>query len=140
MPLSRSSIRRTYRPIGPTSDVVDVILERASQDGVPHCEVCGETAYGVRGLHWALHHRKGRGLPDSHLPQNLILVHGASNVDRCHGRIHRSRAEAQAHGWSVSRNTLVDPLYVAILIDGGQRWVYLTSAGEYADDPPAVAS
>lgn len=138
--LTRRSPRRTYRQTGPASDVVEVVLERASRDDVPHCEVCGDAAYGVRGLHWALHHRKGRGLPDSHLPQNLILVHGASNVDRCHGRIHGSRTEAQESGWSVSRNTLVDPLYVALLIDGGLRWVYLTAAGSYSDDPPAVTA
>jgi hypothetical protein len=133
--LTRRSPRRTYRQTGPASDVVEVVLERASRDGEPHCEVCGDPVRGTRGVNFALHHRKGRGLPDSHLPQNLILVHGASNVDLCHGRIHSSRTEAQASGWSVSRNTLVDPLYVAILIDGGGRWVYLSAEGSYVNDP-----
>lgn len=134
MPLSRSPMRRSYRPTGPTSDVVEAVLIRSCRDGEPCCEVCGSRVFGERGTDFALHHRKGRGLPDSHTPQNLILVHGASNVDGCHGRIHGSRADAQALGWSVSRNTRLDPLKVAILI-GGERWVYLTAAGEYADDP-----
>lgn len=136
--LTRRSPRRTYRPIGPTSDVVDAVLERASRGGVPHCEVCGWTVYGERGREWALHHRKGRGLPDSHLPQNLIFVHGSGNVEACHGRIHQNRGEAQEMGWSISRNSYLDPLNVAVLVV--DRWVYLTSAGEYADEPPGGAA
>lgn len=137
--LTRKPMRRTYRQTGPSGDVVEVVLERASRDGEPCCEVCGSAVYGERGVAWALHHRKGRGLPDSHLPQNLILVHGASNVDLCHGRIHGNRtSEAQPLGWSISRNSALDPLDAKILIGGG-RWVYLDDAGRYLDEP-AVAS
>lgn len=139
MPLSRSPMKRSYRPTGPSGEVVDAVLTRAARDGYPHCEVCGEKVGGERGVHWALHHRKGRGLPDSHTPQNLILVHGAGNVDSCHGLIHRDRGEAQDSGWSISRNTPLDPLNVAILIHDGERWVYLTADGLYADDPPEAS-
>lgn len=132
-------MRRTYRQTGPSGDVVEVCLERASRDGVPCCEVCGSRAYGERGVAWALHHRKGRSISGAHLPQNLILVHGASNVDLCHGRIHGNRtSEAQPLGWSISRNSSLDPLEVKILI-GGERWVWLDAAGRYLDEP-AVAS
>ncbi len=135
MPLSRSPMRRTYRQTGPSGDVVEVVLERASRDGEPHCEVCGDRVCGERGVMWALHHRKGRSIPGAHLPHNLILVHGAGNVDSCHGGIHRHRGEAQEYGWSISRNSVLNPLNVIILVGAGARWVYLDNVGRYLDEP-----
>jgi hypothetical protein len=93
-----------------------------------------------RGLNWSLHHRRYRdGSPDSHLPPNLLLVDGASNVDGCHGRIHGDKAESMTSGWAITRHGDVDPATVPVLIDGGSRWVYLTADG-YSDNPPGDAA
>ncbi len=132
------SFVRTGRPrvTGPTPDVVELVLER---DG--HCcVVCSVRITGNRGFSWSLHHRRGRdGKPDSHLPPNLITVHGASNVHGCHGEIHRHKGDAMDAGYSLSRIAGADPLQYAVLLHGS-RWVYLTATGEYSDDPPGVAA
>lgn len=131
--MRRTAMKRPRPTPGPTFDTVMAVLDRDSYRCVP----CSAPIVGERGTTWALHHRKGRGLPDSHEPQNLITVCGASNVDRCHGRIHGNRGEAQEFGWSISRNTSLDPVDVAVLVGGETRYVYLTADGRYADNPPS---
>jgi hypothetical protein len=106
-----------------------------NRDGY-RCVPCSAPIQGERGMTWALHHRKGRSIPDAHQPQNLITVCGASNVDGCHGRIHGNRSEAQDNGWSISRNTSLNPLDVAVLVGGETRYVYLTNEATYAEHPP----
>lgn len=116
------------------------VVVRCTRDGKPCCEVCGDPLYGLRGESWALHHRRFRdGRPDQHDPENLLAVHGASNVDRCHGRIHGSKTDAMVAGWSVTRHGNADPALIPVLIDNGARRVYL-GADCYYDDPPEVLS
>ena len=122
---------------GPALEVVEMVVIR--DHGC--CVVCGEELQGERGWSWSIHHRRGRdGRPDSHMPQNLLSVCGADNVTGCHGRIHRhGKAEAQDNGWWLSRVAGTDPLRVAVLVDRGSRWVYLTADGRYSANPPEVA-
>lgn len=118
----------------------ELVLERASRDGVPCCEVCGGPLNGERSFGWSLHHRRYRdGRSDQDSAQNLLVVCGGSNVDRCHGRIHGSKAEAMMYGWAVTRHGRADPLTIPVLIDRESRWKYFTASGEYADDPPEPA-
>lgn len=117
---------------GPDRETVMLVLHR---DGY-RCVVCSAPCQGERGWLWSLHHRRGRdGKPDSHSPQNLITVCGGSNVDRCHGRIHARRFEADACGWWISRNQSggTDPLRRPVLVERGTRWVLLGTDGEYHD-------
>lgn len=104
------------------------------------CVICGDPVEGERAWGWSIHHRRGRDRrPDSNSVQNLILVCGSSNVDRCHGRIHQRRSESQPAGWWLSRIAGTDPLTAPVLI-GGSRWVYLTADGQYSDEPPMVGA
>src|SRR5690606_32936268 len=139
-PLRRKAIKRKRVVSGPTEATVILVVRRSMRDRKATCEVCGDSVNGTRGVDWAVHHRRGRdGRPDSHTPQNLLLVCGGSNVDRCHGIIHADHgSEAEIAGWLISRNAIPtrDPLAVPVLIDRGSRWTYLTADGGYADDPP----
>lgn len=121
---------------GPVEAVVDAVLGRSNYC----CEVCLEPLSGLRGVDYALHHRRGRdGRPDSHTIPNLMPVHGRDNVTACHGRIHRHGIESRANGWLITRNGVDrDPLLIPILL--GDRRVYLTDDGGYADAPPEVAA
>lgn len=104
------------------------------------CIVCGAPLAGERGIDWSIHHRRGRdGKPDSHAPQNNVVVCGGDNVTGCHGRIHSRRSEAQPNGWWLSRIAGTDPLAVPLLVEHESRWVYLTADGEYSDEPPRGA-
>ena len=127
------------RRTGPTPDVVDAVIYRADF----LCEVCGQGLGPARGIDYSLHHRRGRdGKPDSHQPQNLLLVHGGSNVDACHGRIHRNLGgESYRNNWLLPRNAkpTPDPLLVPVLLFR-DRWVHFTASGEYADSPPMEAA
>lgn len=138
----RSAKRRAPEAeTGPSADTILLVLRRATRLGTVCCELCGGELLGDRGLSWSLHHRRYRDhRPDSHSPQNLLALHGASNVDECHGLVHRSKADAMESGWSLSRHGFVNPLLVPVLIDAGSRWVYLTASGEYSDNPPEEAS
>lgn len=127
--------RRHPTPKGPDARTVAGVVER--DEGC--CVVCDVYVLGgVRGLNYSIHHRRFRdGKPDSHSPQNLILVCGGSNVDLDHGRIHQSRSWAKPHGYWLSRvagaNPLLAPVYVAKL----GRLVWLTERFKYTDEPPA---
>lgn len=120
---------------GPTFQTVFKVMERSAVDDEPRCEVCGEPVKGTHGQDWAVHHRLGRtGGSTDNTPANLLLVCGGSNVDRCHGRIHAHRGEAQTNGWSLSRNARppLEPLTVPVLIRR-DRWVYLSTDGQYQE-------
>lgn len=138
-PMKRSYMVRRYRDMGPDAATVDLVLARARIDDFLVCELCGDPLSGQRGVHFSLHHRRGRDArPDSHMLQNLLLVHGASNVDGCHGRIHRNReGESYANGWLLSRNAkpVPNPALVPVLIWGETRWTYLCPEGRYVDSP-----
>jgi len=125
----------------PAAAAVHVVVNRALRDGgTPCCEVCGDPVHGERGVTWALHHRKGRTGPSTdNSPANLLLVHGASNVDECHGQIHAHRGSSQDNGWMVSRNGILQPAEVAVLVDNGSRYVYLTVDGQYSEVPGVAA-
>lgn len=134
--LTRKPMRRTSRNTGPSSDVVDAVLERACYC----CEVCGTPCADQRGTDWSLHHRRPRGMGGTrwsgiNLPSNLLLVCG-SGTTLCHGVIENYRAGAVAAGWLVLSRT--DPATVAVLITR-DRWCYLTDDGEYADAPAPVS-
>jgi hypothetical protein len=103
------------------------------------CAWCRDDLYGARGLQWAIHHRRRRdGLPDSHEPQNLVVLCGADNASGCHGWSHQRRSESQPAGYWLSRVAAEDPLLVPILLHA-ERWVYLTADGSYSDAPPDAA-
>ena len=112
--------------------LVMTILDR---DGY-RCVRCSKPIEGERGRDWSLHHRQPRGMggakhrPMAHTAANLISVCG-SGTTGCHGHIEANRAEARDNGWLVWRNT--DPESVAVLVDHGSRWVYLSVDGRYLD-------
>jgi hypothetical protein len=113
--------------------LVMTVLDR---DGY-RCVCCGTPIDGERGRDWSLHHRRPRGMGGTHritTAANLIAVCG-SGTTGCHHRIEAHRAEARANGWLLWQN--VDPESVAVLVDSGSRWVYLTSSGGYGDAPRA---
>ena len=125
------------RRTGPDPETVITLLTRCAGC----CEVCGKPLSGRRGYAWSVHHRRGRdGKPDSHQPQNLLVVCGADNSTGCHGRIHQhAKTESEPNGWWISRIAVAnDPLTIPVLVGHGSRWVYLTATGEYADNPPEV--
>lgn len=132
---------RAYRPTGPDDDTVITVLRRSFRDGHACCEVSGEPITGERGVHWSVHHRVPRGMGGTrsarvNQPPALMVVCGSATTG-CHHRIESDRAEALRSGWLVSR--YADPANVAVLIDRGSRWVYLTASGGYADNPPGGA-
>lgn len=117
---------------------MSMVLERCRRDGVPSCEVCGQPLKGERGFDWALHHRRYRdGTEDQDTPQNILVVCGGSNVDRCHGVIHSGKAYAITQGWAISRHAKADPSTFPVLIDNESRWVYFLPDGTYSDEPEA---
>lgn len=121
------------RYTGPSSAVVDAVLERACYC----CEVCGSPCADQRGTDWSMHHRRPRGMGGTrwtgiNLPSNLMLVCG-SGTTLCHGAIENYRAGAVAAGWLVLSRT--DPATAPVLITR-DRWLYLDHVGGYSDDPP----
>jgi hypothetical protein len=119
--------------------VLYAVIARCMREDKPCCEMCGDPLVGERGVSWALHHRRFRsGRPDDHTTQNLLAVHGASNVDSCHGYIHRNKGEAMIAGWAITRHGNPDPRRIPVLIDNGSRWTYLDEHGAYVDDPEAT--
>ncbi len=130
--------KRHSTPTGPDARTFEVVLKR--DEGL--CLVCGLSVLaGTRGLDWSLHHRRGRDQKaDSHAPQNLVTVHGASNVAECHGRIHQSRTWAKPLGYWLSRVVGADPLLAPVFVATLDRFVFLTADGRYSDDPPSEAA
>lgn len=119
----------------PTPEVIEIVVRRDRR----RCVVCGNRVRdGERGVSWAVHHRRPRGkggsrLPDTHRPQNLVVVCGRDNTTACHGRIHRNEGnEARVNGWLISNNAEQrDPLLVPLLYRGAL--VYLDAIGGVHD-------
>lgn len=121
------------RNTGPTPAVVDLVVERAGNA----CEMCGRTLGRIRGVDWSVQHRVPRGMGGSRAhwinsAVNLLAVCG-SGTTGCHGLIESRRADAVVNGWLIQHRA--HPSAVAVLIERGSRWVYLTSDGRYADAP-----
>lgn len=131
VPIQRSPKRSRVRSTGPSAEVVDLVLERAQYS----CELDGAATGDRRGVDYHVHHRRprrmgGSQLPDTNLPQNLMILCGP-----CHEMVESERTAAYGGGWLVRQNA--DPAGVPVLILA--RSVFLTSDGRYAD-LPEVAS
>lgn len=135
--LTRNPIRRTRRNTGPTSDVVDAILERAGHS----CEACGSPIGDRRGVDWSVQHRRPRAMGGTrwagiNLPSNLMILCGsATTPGSCHEFAETRRSAAVAAGWLVLSHE--DPATVPVLITRN-RWCYLGDDAGYHDDPPEV--
>lgn len=119
--------------IGPDLAAVMAVLQR---DGYRCCR-CSAPINGDRGVHWVLHHRRPRAMggtrrAESNQPQNLLAL-----CTGCHVHVESHRSESLAKGWLVLQRE--DPATVAVLVEHGSRWVYLTEDGTYADDPVVAA-
>lgn len=131
--VKRTQARSRPRNTGPTSAVVDAVLERAQYA----CEVAGCPLGDRRGVDWHLHHRRprqqgGTRRRDTNAPCNLLLL-----CPPHHAEIESHRSVAYSVGWLLRQND--NPAEVAVLVQR-DRWVYLTGDGDYCDDPPEVAS
>lgn len=135
MALTRSPMKRTSRSTGPSSDVVEAVLERANWS----CEGCSSPLGDRRGEDWSVQHRVPRGaggsrLPFINRPSNLLILCGsATTPDSCHEFAETRRAASVAAGWLIMHRA--NPLTVAVLVHGG-RFVYLTDESTYSDNPP----
>lgn len=97
-----------------------LVLER---DG--GCLRCG-VHVSVRG--YSLHHRKGRralpGMPDPHVPENLVTLCGSGTTPQgCHLWAHSHSQEAYEQGWMIRRGGGGDPAEVPVLDLLGHRWL-----------------
>lgn len=136
--MRRTPMRSRARPTGPSSAVVDAILERDHWS----CIVCNEGIAGERGRDWSIGHRIPRQMggsrndPRINLSSNLYVICGCG-TSGCHGATEGPlRAMAYREGWLLQRNC--NPLAVPILIERGARYVYLTNQCTYATDPPGT--
>lgn len=75
------------------------------------CVVCREPGTEV-------HHRRGRGGPDPHSLENLIVVDGD-----CHRRIHGNPAWSYGNGYMVRRLGIETAAAVPIIVGGLPRWL-----------------
>lgn len=116
------------RSTGPSSAVVDAVLDRAQHS----CEVCTCGLGERRGVDYQIHHRRPRQMggtrrPGTNYPANLLAL-----CPTCHEQIESHRAVAYSMGWLLPQNA--DPAVVAVLVLRDQ-WKYLTDGG-YSDSPP----
>lgn len=136
--LRSAPMKRSYRPTGPTTDVVEAILERAGYS----CEACGSSLGDRRGEDWSVQHRRPRSMggtrwPGCNLPSNLMIMCGsATTPGSCHEFTESHRVAAVAAGWLVQSRT--DPALEPVLLVGG-RFAYLADDATYADDPPEAS-
>lgn len=134
--LTRKPMRRANRNTGPTSDVVDAILERAGFS----CEACNSPLGDRRGEDWSVQHRRPRGMGGTrwagiNLPSNLLILCGSATT-KCHGFAESHRSAAVSAGWLIlSRD---DPRKVPVLVHG-DRWRYLADDATYSTDPEVAA-
>lgn len=122
--IRRSPMRSRYRSTGPSAEVVDLVLERASYS----CEMCSVMLGHRRGKDWECHHRRPRRMGGSQLPDTNSLVNLLVLCPSCHELVERERAAAYEGGWLVRQND--SPTIVPVLI-GADRWVLLTEDGRY---------
>lgn len=125
--MKRSAMKTRRRSTGPSDEVVDLVLERAGYS----CEVCTVALRDRRGVDYQVHHRRprrmgGSQLPDTNLPQNLLVL-----CLSCHELVEKERTAAYEGGWLVGQRLV--PADVPVLI-GAKRWVYLTVDGRYQDE------
>jgi 5-methylcytosine-specific restriction endonuclease McrA len=118
------------RATGPDRLTVEAILERAGYA----CERCSDRLGPVRGVDWHVHHRRPRGAggskaADTNSPSNCVIL-----CPDCHIAVESRRAEAQFDGWLVPQGAA--PARVAVLIEHGGRWAYLTADAKYSLHPP----
>ena len=128
-PLKRTPMRSKRSSTGPSQDVVEAVYERAAWS----CERCGIGVGPRRGVEHHIHHRRpraagGTSRRDTNLPSNLLLL-----CPPCHDAVESRRAEALNAGWLVPQGS--DPAETAVLLSG-DRWRYLTAAGDYSMHPP----
>jgi hypothetical protein len=119
-----------HRDTGPDRLTVEAILERAHHS----CERCSGGLGLVRGRGFHVHHRRPRAVggsraADTNSPSNCVIL-----CPDCHTAVESRRAEAQFDGWLVPQGAA--PARVAVLIEHGGRWVYLTADGRYSLHPP----
>ena len=122
--LKRAPMRYRYRKTGPSEEVVDLVYERAQFS----CEICGAAVGDRRGVDHHVHHRRARRmggsqLPDTNLPQNLMLL-----CPESHEMVESERTAAYAGGWLVRQNA--DPATTPVLVLA--RLVLLTPDGRYS--------
>jgi len=125
--LVRQPMKRRYRPTGPDEATRLLVWDRDHGQ----CVRCGSA---LRWTTWQCHHRRPRALggssrPDTNVPANLLAL-----CPSCHTHVESHRAEALTNGWLVLQ--LTDPACVAVLVEHGARWTYLTRDGGLSDDPP----
>jgi hypothetical protein len=111
-------MKTRHRNTGPAPAVVDAVCERAQWS----CELCSMPVGDRRGVDHHIHHRRprrmgGSSLPDTNLPQNLLLLDPS-----CHDVVEKDRSAAYAGGWLVHQDA--DPLTVEVLRHG-REWVLL---------------
>src|SRR4051812_18913138 len=70
----KSAPRKTPRPVGPSPEVVEGVLDREHYS----CALCG-MGLGTegRGVGWSIHHRLRRSQGVDHSIQNLLLLCGS---------------------------------------------------------------
>lgn len=133
--MKRSAMKRRYRDTGPSAETIETVRVRANE----RCEIGGEEIWFIlRGEDYHIHHRRPRGMggtirPDTNQEPNLLLL-----CPDCHARVESRRGEAFTKGWLVPQSG--DPAQIAVLVDHGSRWVYLTADGTYSDIPPERAA
>lgn len=126
------------RDTGPSQVTVLQVLRR---DGYA-CVRCGADATSPRGEAWSIQHRRPRGMGgtrrlDTNGPANLLTVCG-SGTTGCHGHMESHRTDALANGWLLWQTQ--DPVAEPVLVAHSSRWVWLTEAGTYSSEPPAVTA
>lgn len=127
--LQAKSAPKGGRPTGPSRDVVDAVLERASHS----CEICGSGLGPERVVDYQIQHRRPRGIggtvrPETNWPSNLMAL-----CPPDHAFVESNRAGALAAGWLVPQHA--NPAQIAVIIHGPRR-VYLSPDGQYAAHPP----
>lgn len=127
---TRKPMRSRYRNTGPSDEIVDLVLERAQYS----CELDGAQVGDRRGTDYHVHHRRprrmgGSQLPDTNLPQNLLIL-----CADCHSQVESERSVGYEGGWLVRQQE--DPALVPVLIFAQLR--YLTADGKYADAPGSL--
>lgn len=128
--IKRTAARSRYRDTGPSSAVVEAVLERAQYS----CELDGAQIGDRRGVDFHVHHRRprrmgGSQLPDTNQPQNLLIL-----CTDCHGTVESERFAAYGGGWLVRQKQ--NPLSVPVLILA--RSVFLTADGRYSTTPDSL--
>jgi 5-methylcytosine-specific restriction endonuclease McrA len=110
-----------------------LVLER---DG--GCLRCG---HSIEGKPYSLHHRRGRrplsGMPDPHIPENLVTLCG-TGTSGCHEHVHSHPAESYDTGWMVHRSGCQHPAEVPVVDELGHAWLLTPTQLIPSDKDPAA--